>query len=113
MPHRPLFPILPPNLSPRARGATRAVLLALTYILAGAIGLRFASFPPFVTLVFPAAGIALAAVVLWGWRMVPVIGIAALLLNFGQGLEPRLALLIGIGNALEATIGAALFKLAR
>jgi PAS domain S-box-containing protein len=95
------------------RDMARAAILILTYIAAGEVGLRFASFPPHVTLVWPAAGIALAAVVLWGWRMVPAIGVAALLLNFGHGLELRFALWTGIGNAFEAAIAAALFKLAR
>ena len=98
--------------SPRAVVAYRAVLLGLTYLVAGEIGLRFASFPPFVTLVFPAAGIALAATLLWGWRMIPVIAVASVLLNYGHGLDLWLSTWTGVGNALEAAIGAALCRLA-
>src|SRR4030095_897508 len=65
----------------------RPALVILAYVVAAEVGLRFASIPPYVTLVWPPAGIALAAVVLWGWRMAPAIGLAAFIVNASHGLE--------------------------
>jgi PAS domain S-box-containing protein len=91
----------------------RAALVIVAYTLAAEVGLRFATIPPHVTLVWPAAGIAVAAVFLWGWRMAPAVGLAALYANASLGLELPFALCLAAGNALEAVCGAAMLKAAR
>jgi hypothetical protein len=45
------------------------LLLCVSYFLTGHIGLALAASPSFATLVWPASGIALAWVLLFGWRL--------------------------------------------
>jgi signal transduction histidine kinase len=80
--------------------------LALIYVLAARLGLAMDAVAGFATLVWPPSGIALAAILLFGYGMWPVIAIAAVVANLLTGAPPLVALGIGMGNTLEAVLGA-------
>jgi len=75
------------------------------YFAAGKLGLAvpFTSFN--VSPVWPAAGIALGAVLVWGGQVFPAIAFAAFLVNYLSGLPLWVALAIGLGNASSAVVG--------
>ncbi|MCA9573793.1 MAG: ATP-binding protein [Polyangiales bacterium] len=72
------------------------------YVVGGVLGLRLSSVVDAVTLVWPPTGIAIAAVVVYGRAMVPVVWLGALAVNLLARTDPRGALFIATGNALEA-----------
>ena len=59
------------QLQPRSGMAwmTRVLLLALAYVIAGRLALLLAIPPGFATAIFPPVGIALAAVLIWGYPL--------------------------------------------
>ena len=86
----------------------KIALLALVYFVAGRIGLSLDPVGGFATVVWPPAGIALAALLLYGPSLWPGILAGALLVNLSSGAPIAVAATIGIGNTLEA-VAAALF----
>ena len=64
----------------------------------------------FATLVWPATGISLVALLLFGYRLWPGIAIGALVTNVGIGAPPAVACGIALGNTLEALAGACAMK---
>jgi signal transduction histidine kinase len=92
------------NLRP-ADGA-RTLALAIVYVIAARVGLTLGAVSGFATLVWPASGIALAAVVLWGYRVWPGIFLGAAVVNMLVGAPLLVGVGIGIGNTLEALLGA-------
>jgi len=89
-------------------GAPRwAWLAALTvaYVLAGKLGLLFASVHASATAVWPPTGIALAALLLLGPRMWPAVAAGAFLVNVTTAGSVATSLGIALGNTLEALIG--------
>jgi anti-anti-sigma factor len=60
--------------------------------------------------VWPPTGIALAALVLGGYRLWPAIAVGALLTNLNTGVPPETLLGIVCGNTLEALCGAFLLR---
>lgn len=82
-----------------------AVLLLLLYVAAGRIGLRLASVSASVSPIWPPTGIALAALLIFGYEFWPVILIGAFLVNFTtSGVLPT-SISIAFGNTLEALLG--------
>lgn len=80
------------------------VATAAVYLAAAKLGLSLAFFAEQVTPVWPASGIALAAVVLFGPSIWPGIWLGALIANLAVG-EPALAAAsIATGNTLEAMV---------
>jgi len=91
--------------SPRA--ALLVTLVATAYFAAGGLGLALATTHGSVTLVWPATGIALAALILGGVRLWPAVLIGALGVNLAFGAaSPGAAALIAVGNTLEAVVAA-------
>ncbi len=94
--------------------------IALAYYLAGKIGLLLAIPPGYATAVWPASGIALAGVILFGWRIWPGIVIGSFCVNVGTSFDSSttssvltslaVALAIGSGAALQAVFGARLIS---
>ena len=84
----------------------RIVLLAVVYFLAARAGLLLAIPPGYATAVWPPSGIALAALLLLGPRMWPGILLGAMLANLSIQGSVLLAVLIGLGNTLEAVVAA-------
>jgi diguanylate cyclase (GGDEF)-like protein len=80
--------------------------LALIYYFAARLGLRFAYINSSVTTIWPPAGIALAAFVLYGYRVWPAILIAAFLANFATTGVVLPSIGIAIGNTLEGLVAA-------
>ena len=80
--------------------------LAAVYYIAAKLGLRFAYINSSVTVVWPPAGIALAAFVLFGYRIWPAILGAAFLANFTTTAAALPSVGIAIGNTAEGLLAA-------
>jgi len=88
------------------RALLEVVGLAACYLLTALIGLRFAVPPGNATAIWPASGIALAGVLLLGLRASPGIWLGATLANLTTTVTFPVAAAMGLGNTLEALIGA-------
>jgi len=95
------------RLTLQRRYILRALAIALAYFLFGYAGLQLPFFGSSVTLVWPPSGIALAALIVWGWRYFPAVFIGALAVNLATSPSITLAFLIATGNTIAA-IGPAL-----
>lgn len=110
------------------QASVRAAGLAVGYAAAAALGLGLAVVPPFTaSAVFPASGVALAAVLLGGPRLWPGVWVGSFAVNALVLARPDLlhlgarpdhpltavacAAVIAIGAALQAVLGAGLFRL--
>jgi integral membrane sensor domain MASE1 len=88
------------------RSLVMLVGLAVVYYGTAKLGLNLAFETPSVTAVWAPTGIALAALVLFGFHLWPGVALGALAANVGTGV-PLLAVLgITAGNTLEALVGA-------
>jgi signal transduction histidine kinase len=81
-------------------------VLALIYFAAGYFSLKLAFVQPNASPVWPPAGIALAALLLLGYRAWPAIFIGAFLVNAATAGNIATSLGIATGNTLEAVCGA-------
>jgi two-component system sensor kinase FixL len=81
-------------------------LLTLVYFIAGKFGLMLASLHASASPVWPPAGIALAALLLLGYRAWPAIFVGAFLVNVTTAGNVATSLAIASGNTLEALCGA-------
>jgi signal transduction histidine kinase len=84
---------------------TRVLGLAAVYAVAARLGLSLDAVAGFATLVWPATGIALAALLTFGYRLWPGVFIGALVANLLTGAPALVALGIAAGNTLEAVVG--------
>ena len=84
--------------------------VALLYFAAAQVGLMFAVVGNTVTLVWPPSGIALVAILAFGYRITFGIALGAFLANAWAGLPILLAAGIAIGNVLAALAGAFLLQ---
>ena len=85
-------------------------LLAALYFVAAKLGLLAAVAQAVVSSAWPPAGLALAALLLLGVRYWPGIAIGAFLVNASAGVPLAGAAGIGVGNTLEAVVGALLLQ---
>src|SRR5260370_40508628 len=102
-------------LSNTPRSSAAAYLLRLSsvfclYLAAGKLGLSAPFTSGNVSPFWPAAGIALASVLLWGYRMWPAIAAAAFLINFWSPIPPQAALGIAVGNTSSSLVGGLLLN---
>jgi len=81
-------------------------LLTLGYFIAGKFGLLLASLHASASPVWPPAGIALAALLLLGYRAWPAIFVGAFLVNVTTAGNVATSLAVASGNTLEAVCGA-------
>src|SRR6266702_3775920 len=81
-------------------------LLTLVYFIAGKFGLMLASLHASASPVWPPAGIALAALLLLGYRAWPAIFVGAFLVNVTTAGNVATSLAVASGNTLEAVCGA-------
>ena len=96
------------------------LLLAMAYFLTGNLGLLLAIPPGFATAVWPASGIALGWILLYGWRLLPGVVCGSFAVNLvvtmnasGLGLFDvgwTISGLIALGAAAQAWLGAALIR---
>lgn len=84
----------------RAPVLTRPLLLALAYFVTGWLGLQISYTGTHITLVWLPTGIAVAALLRWGWTVWPGIWLGAFLVNLSIGSSLSLAAGIAIGNTL-------------
>src|SRR5262249_59327743 len=87
--------------------------LAAIYFSAAKLGLSLAYVAEQVTVVWPPTGIALTAVLLFGWGAWPGIALGAFLANATTHVPAAAACGIAAGNTLEALLGAWLLRVAR
>ena len=92
------------------RYAGLVVLLAAVYGAAAWLGLRYVTIGYSVSLVWPPAGIAFAALVLLGLRFWPGVAIGAFLVNAATPIPLLGAAGIALGNTIEALLAAALLR---
>src|SRR5215475_8176089 len=80
---------MPPRrlVSRASRWFARTLLVAIAYYAAGRLGLLLAIPPGYASAFWPAAGIALAAVLIWGNRVWPGISLASFLANAWTPLD--------------------------
>ncbi len=81
-------------------------VLTLIYFIAGKLGLKLAFLHASASPVWPSAGIALAALLLLGYRVWPAIFVGAFLVNATTAGNIATSLGIAAGNTLEAVCGA-------
>jgi diguanylate cyclase (GGDEF)-like protein len=92
----------------RSRSLRAVLLLAApggTYFAAGKLGLKLAFVHASATAVWPCTGIALAAFLILGYRIWPVIFMAAFLVNLTTVGSVATSMCIAVGNTLEGVVG--------
>src|SRR5437764_11469261 len=92
--------------SRRFSGLPAIGILTVVYFIAGKLGLMLASLHASASPVWPAAGIALAALLVLGYRVWPAIFVGAFLVNVTTAGSVATSLAIASGNTLEAVCGA-------
>src|SRR5438046_4167551 len=92
--------------SRRFSGLPLIGILAAIYFIAGKLGLMLASLHASASPVWPPAGIALAALLLLGYRAWPAIFVGAFLVNVTTAGNVATSFAIATGNTLEVLAGA-------
>lgn len=87
-----------------------ALILFILYFVVGRVGLSIHPVNTFATFIWPASALALAAVMLFGYRLWPAILLGALAVNASLDANLLVAAAIGFGNMLEAVAGAYVLK---
>ena len=90
--------------------AARLGLVGAGYFAVAYLGLQLASINPSATPIWPATGLAIAAILLWGYRVAPAIFLAAFIVNYLIAGSPFASAAIAIGNTLEAVATAYLVR---
>ena len=106
----------PSDPTPPWRAAFALTLLG--YLLAGWAGLTMAIPPGYASPLYPAAGVAVAGVLVGGWRVLPAVALGAFGVNLSLSAQHAnldmaallLPLVISVGASLQAGTGAALVK---
>src|ERR1039458_1962896 len=94
---------LKPDSSQGLTTLTRVVILIALYFLGGLLGKQASFLSGSVALVWPPAGIALAAILLFGYRFWPGVALGAVLFSFMNGMPLGF---FTFGTALGNTMGA-------
>src|ERR1700687_4885523 len=95
---------------PRLQLLLRLLLVFALYLTAGELGLSVPFTSGNVSPVWPASGVALASVLLWGYEVWPGIALAAFLVNFFSPVSAAAALGIALGNTSSALFGGYLWR---
>src|ERR1043166_9402082 len=85
--------------------AAKIAALAAIYVAVGHWGLQFDPVNRFATVVWPPAGLSLAALLLFGPEMWPGVAVGAVVVNLWAGATVPVAAGIALGNTLEALVG--------
>src|ERR1035441_8357348 len=88
---------------PSLTTVTRVVILIALYFLGGLLGKQGSFLSGSIALIWPPAGIALAAILLFGYRFWPGVAVGAILFSFTNGMPLGF---FTIGTALGNTMGA-------
>ncbi len=97
-----------PQFTPMYLAATTGV--AFCYLAAARLGLTFAIPPGNATAVWPPSGIALAALLILGYRTWPGVWVGATIVNAATGVSAATAAALGTGNTIEAVVAAWLLR---
>jgi len=100
----------PPAWLAAIKYASALVGVALAYFVLAKLGLRLASINPSASPIWPPTGIALAAVLLGGYRIWPAIFVGAFAANATTAGTLETSILIALGNTLEGLVGGALIN---
>ena len=92
------------------RDAFANLALAALYTVVGIGGVQLAFFHPQATTIWPPSGIALAALLLFGARLVPGVWVGGFAVNLFASGSILAALGVGTGNTLAACVGWALLR---
>lgn len=92
------------------KAAATAVILTGVYFGAGKLGLRLAFVNASATVVWAPTGIALAALLIFGYRVWPAILAGAFLVNLTTAGSLATSVAIAVGNTLEGIVGAYLVE---
>lgn len=103
-------PNRPANIRSALRYAVALILLAGVYAGAARSGLLLDAISGFATLVWAPTGIAIAALLLVGYRLWPAIFVGAFIANLWTGASLLAALGIACGNTLEAVAATAILR---
>src|SRR5438045_3012047 len=90
--------------------AVRLLIVAAAYFACAKAGLAFAFAHQSVTAVWPPTGLALAALLIWGYRMWPAVAVGAFAANLTTAGPVWAVAAIAAGNTLEALAGAYLLR---
>jgi len=90
--------------------ALRLALVFVLYLAAGKLGLSVPFTNGNVSPVWPASGVALAAVLLWGYQVWPAITLAAFFVNFLSPVPTLSCIGIALGNTSSALAGGYLVR---
>ena len=104
---------MPMTPRPARAGATTLLQFAtisISYFLVARMGLQLDAVGGFATLVWPASGIALASLLLFGYRLWPAVALGAFAINYVTGAPAPAALGIAFGNTAEALAAAYLLN---
>ena len=103
-----------------AEPVAKLAAMAAAYYVVGRLGLLLAIPPGYATAVWPASGVALAGILLFGYRVWPGVLLGSFLINLRTSLDTTssasiinttlLAAGIGMGASLQAIIGAFLIR---
>ncbi len=93
-----------------AKSFALLLLLTLIYFVSARLGLLFATVHKQASPVWPVTGMAIAACHLVGLRIWPAVFVGAVLANFDNGVKLLPSLIIGVGNTLEAVVGALILR---
>lgn len=91
-------------------GYLRLAGTALLYFVAGMAGLAVPFTSGNVSPVWPASGVALACLLLFGWRCWPAVAVAEFLVNFFSPIPSVAAVGLALGNTGAALTGAFLLR---
>ena len=97
-----------PNLS--TSFLVRLIIVGIAYFVTAFLCLRLASIHPSATPIWAPTGLAIAAVILWGYRIFPAIFVPAFLINLLTAGSTLTSLSIACGNTLEAVVAVYLFN---
>jgi PAS domain S-box-containing protein len=88
----------------------RVAVLCVIYFATAKFGLSLDAVSGFAAAVWPPTGVALAALVLYGYRLWPGIALGAFLVNLSAGAPVLVAGGMALGNTLEALVGTVLLE---
>jgi diguanylate cyclase (GGDEF)-like protein/PAS domain S-box-containing protein len=94
----------------KSRVAAKIILVALAYFATGRLGLAIPYLDSHITLIWLPAGIAVAALLRWGYVCWPGIFLGALATNFSIDSSPLLDGCIALGNTLAPLLAASLLR---
>ena len=86
----------------------RSLVIILAYVVTGYASIHMPYFGTSVTLIWPPAGIILAALIYWGWRYFPAVYIAAFLLNIVIAKTLGAMIFVAAGTTIAALVPALL-----